>query len=238
MLTLHPSEKRGLTTLDWLESRHTFSFGGYYDPNNKGFGALRVLNDDIVAPGGGFPEHGHRDMEIVTYVIDGDLQHRDSMGNGSVIGARRAQRMTAGTGVLHSEYNASEERPVHLLQIWIIPERKGLEPSYEEMEVVMADPMDGWVEIASGSGANGAMKIHREVSIYAASLGAGRKREIFLEPGRRGWLQLISGRLNVNGTAMGPGDGLRVEGESGFTAFSIENAEFIWFLLDRIVINQ
>ena len=211
MLTLRRAEERGRADFGWLDSRHTFSFGQYFDPAHMGFGPLRVINDDKVAPGGGFPMHPHADMEIVTIVLDGALEHKDSLGTGSVIGAGDVQRMSAGTGVRHSEYNASESEPVRFLQIWITPERKGLEPSYEQ-KTVPADQKRGRLRlIGAGNGRDGAVTIHRDVDLFTAVLDADETVRHTLKDGRIAWLQVARGSAMLNGEQLYPGDGVAIE---------------------------
>src|SRR5438067_2753920 len=175
MITLRPAEARGRTALDWLDSRHTFSFSDYYDPEQMGFRSLRVINDDRVAPGGGFGTHGHRDMEILTYVLEGALEHRDSLGTGSVIRRGDLQRMSAGTGIRHSEFNPSPSEPVHFLQIWLLPERSGLRPGYEQKTFPDAEKRGRLRLVAARDGREGAVTIHQDVDLYAALLASGER---------------------------------------------------------------
>ncbi|MEG6510062.1 pirin family protein [Methyloligella sp. 2.7D] len=208
MLTLRRAEERGRAQFGWLDSRHSFSFGQYYDPAHMGFGPLRVINEDRVAPGGGFPTHPHSDMEIVTYVLSGALEHKDSLGTGSVIRPGDVQRMSAGTGIRHSEFNASDEEPVHFLQIWILPEARGLEPSYEQKSFSAEERHGGFRLVGSADGRDGSVTIHRDVSLYAAVLDDGETAELKLGENRAGWLQLARGSAEVNGQQLYPGDGL------------------------------
>lgn len=206
------AEERGTANFGWLDSRHTFSFGGYYDPEHMGFGPLRVINEDRVAPGGGFPTHPHRDMEIISYVIEGGLAHRDSTGTSSVIRPGDVQRMSAGTGVRHSEYNASETKPVHFLQIWIIPETEGLKPSYEQ-KTFAADEKRGKLRlVGSQDGREESVVIHQDVNLYATLLDAGESVSHRLSAGRGVWVQVVRGELAVNGEALRAGDGVSVSG--------------------------
>lgn len=194
----------------WLDSRHTFSFAGYHDPEHMGFGALRVINDDRIAPGAGFPKHGHRDMEILSYVVEGALAHSDSMGTGSVIRPGDVQRMSAGTGVLHSEFNDSDEDPVRLLQIWVLPERAGLRPSYEEKH--FGDERNGNLRlVASRDGREGSLTVHQDLSLYASVLGAGDTVTHTVADGRRAWVQLVKGSATLNGEALREGDAAHTE---------------------------
>lgn len=207
MIALRKAADRGHTDAGWLDSRHTFSFGEYYDPAAMGFRVLRVLNDDRVAPGGGFPTHGHRDMEIVSYVLDGGLEHRDSLGTGSVIRPGDVQRMSAGTGVRHSEFNASKSEGVHFLQIWILPERAGLPPGYEQKNVPDAEKRGKFRLIASPDGREGSVTIHQDASIYATLLEAGERASAPLAPGRYAYLHVARGEITVAGEELSEGDG-------------------------------
>ena len=213
MIQVRRSDDRGKADHGWLDSRHTFSFASYYDPDHMGFRALRVINEDRVMPGAGFGTHGHQDMEIVSYVLSGNLAHKDSLGNGSVLTAGDVQRMTAGTGVRHSEMNPSLEEPVHFLQIWIVPERDGLEPGYEEVHVSEEDKRGRLRLIASGQSENGAMKIHQDVELYATVLDAGSDVKLDLKPGRHAWVQVIRGDVSLNGHDLSAGDGAAVSDE-------------------------
>jgi redox-sensitive bicupin YhaK (pirin superfamily) len=230
MLTLRRAEERGRANFGWLDSRHSFSFGHYYDPEHMGFGPLRVINDDRVAPGGGFPTHPHADMEIVTYVLAGALEHKDSLGNGSVIRAGDVQRMTAGTGIRHSEFNASKAESVHLLQIWIIPEKRGLEPGYEQTMFAAADKRDKLRLIGSRDGREGSMTIHQDVDLYATLLSDGATVTHELKAGRVAWVQVAQGTATLNGDQLYPGDGVAVSeaGELTLTGTS-DNAEILLF---------
>jgi hypothetical protein len=183
MITIRPGDERGVASFGWLDSRHSFSFGHYYDPNHMGFGVLRVINEDRVKPGAGFETHGHRDMEIISYVLTGALEHKDSLGTGSVIRPGEVQRMTAGTGIRHSEYNRSKTDPVHFLQIWILPEREGLAPGYEQKTIV---------------------------DLYAGLFGAGEGARLDLRPGRNAWVQVARGEVDVNGARLNAGDGAAI----------------------------
>lgn len=207
MISVRRAGDRGETRLAWLDSRHTFSFADYYDPAQMGFGALRVINEDRVAPGGGFATHGHRDMEILTWVLDGALAHRDSLGNGSIIRPGEMQRMTAGTGVRHSEFNASDTAPVHFLQIWIVPERQGLEPSYEQKAFGLAERNGTLRLIASRDGRNGAVTVHQDAEVYAGAGAEGMRLAHRLAPGRRAWVQVTAGRVRISDIALAAGDG-------------------------------
>ncbi len=229
MITVRPAAQRGHARFGWLDSRHSFSFGEYHDPAHMGFGALRVINDDRVAPGAGFGTHPHRDMEILTYPLEGALEHQDSLGNRSVIRPGELQRMTAGTGVRHSEYNASETEPVHFLQIWVIPERAGLEPGYEQKAFPAEDRRARLALVAAGDGREGAVTIHRDVDLYAALLGPGEHRSHAFAAGRRGWLQVARGAVEADGIRLDEGDGAAVEDAALLTLAGIEEAELLLF---------
>lgn len=233
MMRVRRGRERGATELGWLDSRHTFSFGDYYDPESMGFRSLRVINEDRVAPRGGFPTHPHRDMEILTYVISGGLQHRDSMGNGSLIRPGEVQRMSAGTGVQHSEMNPSKSDPVHFLQIWILPDRRGLAPGYEQ-KLFGADERRGrLLRVASHDGRDGALTIHQDASLYASLLDQGTSASHELAPGRHGWIQVVKGVLDAGGERLEAGDGAAIEPEgSGPTKIEIAaraDAELLLF---------
>jgi len=211
MLTLRRAEERGRANFGWLDSRHTFSFGHYYDPKHMGYGPLRVINDDRVAGGEGFPTHPHANMEIVSYVLDGALAHKDSLGTGSEIRRGDVQRMSAGTGVRHSEFNASARDPVHFLQIWIIPEKQGLAPSYEQTTFTDADKRGVLRLIGSRDGRDGSVTIHQDVDLYATILGEGQAVTHALGTGRKAWVQVAQGTVQLNGEQLRPGDGVAVE---------------------------
>ncbi len=209
---IRKSEERGTANFGWLDSKHSFSFGGYYDPRHMGFGPLRVINEDRVAPGGGFPTHPHRDMEIISYVVEGGLAHRDSTGTSSVIRPGDVQRMSAGTGVRHSEYNASETDPVHFLQIWIIPEREGLKPGYEQKTFTAEEKRGGLRLVGSRDGRDGSVTIHQDVDLYATLLEPGESVAHRMSAGRLAWVQVVDGGLTVNGQALRAGDGVSISG--------------------------
>ena len=212
MLTLRKAEDRGHANFGWLDSRHTFSFGEYRDPKHMGFGPLRVINDDRVAGGGGFPTHPHADMEIVTYVLEGALEHKDSLGTGSVIRPGDIQRMSAGTGIRHSEFNASKSEPVHFLQVWITPSMRGLEPGYEQKSIV-ADEKRGRLRlVGSHDGRDGSITIHQDVALYATVLDQGERVTLPLAQGRSAWVQVATGAATVNGQALNEGDGVALSG--------------------------
>ncbi len=210
MITLRPSNERGHANHGWLDSYHTFSFANYYDPKHMGFRALRVINEDRVQPGRGFGTHGHRDMEIITYVLEGSLEHKDSIGNGAIITPGEVQRMSAGTGIMHSEFNPSQTEPVHFLQIWILPDRQGLEPSYEQRTFPLEQRQGKLQLIAAKDGRDGAVTIHQDVDLYSAVLQKGDRVSYQLQPNRYGWLQVAQGAATLNGFTLNAGDGVAV----------------------------
>lgn len=217
MITIRPAHERGMAHFGWLDSRHTFSFGEYFDPNHMGFAALRVINEDKVAPAQGFGTHGHRDMEIISYVLDGALEHKDSIGTGSVIRPGDVQRMSAGTGIRHSEYNASQNDPVHFLQIWILPERKGIEPGYEQKAFTEAEKRGRLRLVGSRDGRDGSITIHQDVDLYATLLQEGETVNHTLDQGRVAWLQVARGAVQLNDQALTAGDGAAISNESLIT---------------------
>lgn len=229
MMEVRRAADRGHFDHGWLDTRHTFSFADYHDPKFMGFSDLRVINEDIVQPGMGFGTHGHRDMEIVTWVLEGGLQHHDSMGNGSVIRSGSVQRMTAGTGVRHSEFNASKDELVHFLQIWILPEAARLEPGYEEKTLAGLDG-SGFHLVGSRDGRDGSITIHQDVSLYAAMLAPSAPARRELAPGRSAWLQIARGSVRVNGVSLEQGDGLAMTDETEIdVAAGPEGAEVLLF---------
>ena len=229
MIAVRRAHERGTAHFDWLDSRHTFSFGNYYDPKHMGFGVLRVINEDRVQPGQGFGTHGHRDMEIISYVLDGALEHRDSLGNGSIVRPGDVQRMSAGTGVRHSEFNPSGDDEVHFLQIWILPERDGLAPSYEQ-KTFAVDRLGGTLRlIAARDGRDGAVTIHQDVDLYVARPAAGEGVSHTLAAGRKGWVQVARGRVDVNGVELGAGDGIALTDESAIELRALDGAEVLVF---------
>ena len=229
MITRRPAEERGRTRTNWLDGRHTFSFNRYYDPRWSGFRDLLVINEDRVAPAAGFPPHSHADMEIVTYIISGALQHRDSMGNTSVIRPGELQRMSAGTGVTHSEYNPAAEAPTHLLQIWITPERDGLTPSYEQREFPESERRGCLRLLASREGREGSVTIHQDAEVYDAALGEGEELTHELREGRHAWLQVVSGSVSLNGVELHAGDGAAASEEERLLISAAEPSEFLLF---------
>ncbi|MFQ3619139.1 MAG: pirin family protein [Cyanobacteriota bacterium] len=229
MITLRPSQERGHANHGWLDSYHTFSFANYYDPDHMGFRALRVINEDRVAPGRGFGTHPHRDMEIISYVLSGSLAHKDSMGNAATIGAGEVQKITAGTGIAHSEFNPSQTEGAHFLQIWILPEEAGLTPNYEE-KVFSAESKQGqWRRIASRTGADGAVQINQDVELYATVLKAGEGRSLELRPGRHAWVQVAQGKISLNGVSMEAGDGAAISDETLLEVQAVSDAEVLLF---------
>ena len=229
MINVRRSNERGHFDHGWLNTYHTFSFDQYYDPRYMGFRTLRVINEDFVAPGRGFPKHGHRDMEIITYILEGALKHEDSMGNGSVIRPGDVQRMSAGTGVRHSEQNASDSHRVHLLQIWILPHTIELEPSYEQ-KAFSEDERRGQLRlIASENGRDGSVKVHQDVSLFASILDAEQQVERSMDQQRHAWIQVARGTITVNGEKADQGDGVIVTGESSLTIGAQEPAEILLF---------
>jgi|SRR5579885_308205 len=229
MLTLRKSDERGKAEHGWLSSRHTFSFADYRDPAHVHFRALRVINEDWVAPAEGFDPHPHQDMEIVTYMVEGALEHKDSMGNGSIIRPGEIQRMSAGTGVVHSEFNPSKDEKAHLLQIWIFPDKKGLPPSYEQKAFPEASRKNRLQILASPDGRDGSVTIHQDASIYSSLLDRGALVEKTLAPGRHAWLQLVRGTIEVHGKRLETGDGASVSDESSLKLQALEAAELLLF---------
>jgi redox-sensitive bicupin YhaK (pirin superfamily) len=230
MITIRKAEARGHFDHGWLDTYHTFSFADYYDPDFMGFRALRVINDDRVAAGRGFGTHGHRDMEIVTYVIEGALAHRDSMGSGSIIHPGEVQRMSAGTGVMHSEMNASLEEAVRLLQIWILPERRGITPGYEQKQFSEEERRGKLRLVAAHDAREGAVKIHQDVSLYASLLNGESLTHEFA-PNRHGWLQVARGKVEINGQQLKQGDGAAISDERSVTIGG-SDAEILFFDLN------
>jgi redox-sensitive bicupin YhaK (pirin superfamily) len=213
MLNIRKANERGHADHGWLDSHHTFSFADYYDPQHMGFRALRVINDDTVAPGRGFGAHPHRDMEIISYVLDGALAHKDSMGTGSTIEPGDVQRMSAGTGVVHSEFNASKSDPVHFLQIWLVPAKTGIKPGYEQKRFTTEDKAGRLRLVASPDGRDGSVTVHADATLYAGLFAAGERAEVALAPGRHAWVHVARGHVRANGQALGGGDGLAITGE-------------------------
>jgi len=233
MIEIRKSEDRGDANHGWLKSKHSFSFADYYDPRHVGFGPLRVINEDRVAPGAGFGTHGHRDMEIISYVLDGALEHQDSMGTGSVLHYGDVQRMSAGSGVRHSEFNGSKTEPVHFLQIWIQPSVQGIPPSYEEKHFDRDEKLGKLRLIASGDGREGSVLIHQDASLYAAILNGGDKLDHALQQGRLGYVHVIRGQVEVNGVALTSGDAVKIGDEASIGFANADAAELLLFDLPR-----
>ena len=231
MQTIIPSATRGSADHGWLKAKHTFSFAEYYDPERVHFGALRVINEDRVAPSMGFGTHPHRDMEIVTYPIAGSIEHKDSMGNGTVIPAGDVQRMTAGTGVLHSEFNHSPDQELHLLQIWILPERNGLEPGYEQRSVPREEKLNRLRLIGSRDGRDRSLTIHQDVDLYASVLETGKQVTLDDVADRRIFVQVVGGDIDVNGAQLSAGDGLQITDAEAVTISAGSESEFLLFNL-------
>ena len=232
MNALRKSSERGYADHGWLKSFHTFSFAGYHDPRQMGYGALRVINEDRVAPGQGFGRHPHRDMEIISYVLDGELEHKDSMGTGSVIRPGDVQRMSAGTGVFHSEYNPSAKNSVHFLQIWIEPDELGVKPSYEQ-KFFASDEKRGKLRLlASPDGRDGSVSIHQDACLYAALIDGEEKVVHELASGRRAYVHVARGNVTVNGQPLGAGDALKIDGESDVVMHEGHRAEVLLFDLE------
>ena len=229
MITLRQSSDRGHANHGWLDSYHTFSFANYYDPNHMGFRALRVINEDWVQSGKGFGTHRHRDMEIITYVLDGALEHKDSLGNGAVITPGEVQRMSAGTGIMHSEFNPDQTEPVHLLQIWILPDRQGLQPSYEQRAFGLEERQGKLRLIAARDGREGAVTIHQDVDLYSAVLQKGDRLSYQLQPNRYGWLQVAKGEVSLNGNALKAGDGVALSEAESLKIGTDTGAEILLF---------
>ena len=229
MIKVRKAGDRGHANHGWLNTYHTFSFAGYQDPNHMGFRSLRVMNEDRVQPGEGFGTHGHRDMEIISYVLEGALQHKDSMGNGSVLRPGMFQRMTAGSGVQHSEFNASKTEPMHFYQIWILPESQGLKPGYEERNFTLEEKQDQLRLVASRDGNDNSLLIHQDVSIYLTVLHAGKQLDYPANPERHVWLQLIRGKLKVNDYELGSSDGAAISEESELNISALQTGEFMLF---------
>jgi redox-sensitive bicupin YhaK (pirin superfamily) len=227
MITLRKADDRFHTEIGWLNSFHTFSFADHYDPQHEGFSALRVINDDVIAKGQGFGAHPHRDMEILTYVLSGALQHKDSSGGGGVIRPGEVQRMSAGSGVVHSEYNASREEPVHLLQIWLLPESRGIKPGYEQKKFEFASGSP--TLLASKGGRDGSVTIHQDASVYGAKLTGAERISFELKPSRRAWVHVAQGSVELNGQRLSAGDGAAVTAEKTLVLAGGEKAEVLVF---------
>ena len=229
MLIVRRSEERGHTKLGWLDSRHTFSFGDYDDLQHMGFRDLRVINEDRVSRGAGFSPHSHRDMEIITYVLEGALAHKDSTGTSSVIRVGDVQRMSAGTGISHSEYNASQTEPVHFLQMWIIPDETGVVPGYEQHTIPFDQNRGNWTRIASKKGHEGSVTVHQDVEVWTARVSSGAPTIFHLQPGRHAWVQIVRGSGILNGTLLRVGDGAAMNREETLKVKAVDDAELLLF---------
>ena len=229
MITIRRSSDRGAANHGWLNSRHTFSFGHYYDPNFIGFGALRVINEDRVKPAAGFATHGHSDMEIISYVLDGALEHKDSIGTGSVIRPGDVQRMTAGTGIRHSEYNHSADEQVHFLQIWIVPEKDGLAPGYEQTAFPAEERRGKLRLVGSRDGRDGSLTIHQDVKLYAGLFAQGERETLDLAPGRKAWVQVARGDVEISGHKLSAGDGAAVTDADRIDIAGVNESEILVF---------
>ncbi len=227
--TIHPADLRGRTKIGWLDSYHTFSFGNFHDPRRMGFRALRVINDDRVIPGAGFGMHGHRDMEILTYVLAGELAHKDSIGTGAVIYPGDVQIMSAGTGIQHSEFNNSDTAPVHLLQIWILPDRQNITPRYDQRHFPLAEKQGKLRLVASPDGREGSVVIHQDLNLYISVLSAGNRVTYDMQPNRCVWLQVATGIATLNGESLRAGDGVQIESPELLELTTTANAEVLLF---------
>jgi quercetin 2,3-dioxygenase len=229
MMKIRPAAERGHASHGWLDSHHTFSFADYHDPEHMGFRVLRVINEDRVAPGKGFGTHGHRDTEIVSYVLEGALEHKDSMGTGSVIKPGDVQRMSAGTGVMHSEMNGSKTAPVHFLQIWLLPAERGIAPGYEQKTFSHDDKAGKLRLVASPDGRDGSVTVHTDVSLYAGVFASAQSAEHAIAAGRHVWVQVVRGRARVNGTELGAGDGAAISDEATVRVEGVDASEVLVF---------
>lgn len=229
MIRVRKAEERGVANFGWLDSRHSFSFGHYHDPQHMGFGPLRVINEDKVAPGAGFDTHAHADMEIISYVLEGGLEHKDSLGTGAVIRPGEVQRMSAGTGIRHSEFNASKTAPVHFLQIWILPEKRGIAPSYEQKAFAAEERAGGWRLVGARDGREGAVTIHQDVDLFATLLRTGQSAVFEPRQGRKLWLQVARGEGQLNDVTAKAGDGVAIEEEAALTLHADGNVEALLF---------
>jgi redox-sensitive bicupin YhaK (pirin superfamily) len=229
MQTLRRAQERGHVNHGWLDSYHTFSFGSYYDPEHMGFSNLRVINDDTVAPGGGFSTHGHEDMEIISYVLEGGLEHKDSMGNGSVMRPGDVQRMSAGTGVTHSEYNHSPDEPVHFLQIWLLPNQAGVEPGYEQRSFPLEDRRGKLILLVSPDGRDGSITSHQDALVYGTLLEDGQHLNHSLTSGRKAYVHVATGSADVNGHVLNAGDAMAIEDHGEIQLLGIHDSELLVF---------
>jgi hypothetical protein len=228
-IRIRRADARGRANLGWLDSRHTFSFGEYHDPAHMGYGPLRVINEDRVAPGQGFPTHSHRDMEIVSYVLEGALAHRDSLGTGSVIRPGDVHRMSAGTGISHSEFNDSKTEPVHFLQIWIMPEQRGIDPGYEQKSFPEPERRGRLRLVASGDARDGSVRVHQDADLHAGVFEPGESTTFAARDGRKLWLQVARGRVALDGTTLAAGDGAAIAGGGTLELTALERAEVLLF---------
>lgn len=229
MLTIRKAEDRGHANHGWLNSYHSFSFANYYDPRHMGFRSLRVINEDTIAPGAGFPTHPHRDMEIITYVVSGAVAHKDSLGNTETIGAGGIQRFSAGTGIAHSEFNPSNTEALHLLQIWILPEQHGITPSYEQKEFSTASKHGQWRAIANRDEIDGAVKLHQDAALYATLFEPGERLTYARNVDRHAWVQIVQGEVTLNGTALDKGDAAAISQETELVFEASTDAEILLF---------
>ncbi len=229
MIEIRRAAERGRTDWGWLDSRHTFSFGEYYDEAHMGFRSLRVINDDRVKAGAGFGTHGHRDMEILSYVLEGGLEHKDSMGTGSVIRPGEIQMMRAGTGVTHSEFNASKTEPVHFLQIWIVPDQRGLQPAYGQQKIDADAARRGFALLASNDGRDGSLRLHQDVALRLALVEPGESRTVAIAPGRHAWVHVARGSVTLDGRALTEGDGAALSSVASATLAATTDAEVLVF---------
>ncbi len=232
MMTIRRANERGHANHGWLDAHHTFSFADYHDPNWMGFRSLRVINDDTIAGGGGFGTHPHRDMEIITYILSGALQHRDSMGHEAVLKAGDVQRISAGTGIAHSEFNYSPIKPVHLLQIWLYPERKGVKPAYAERSLGNGSAKQGLTLVASRDGRDGSVSIHQDADLWLARLGGGENATHTLKAGRHAWVQVAEGEVTLNGQTLRAGDGAALSEEAALALTAVAPAQALLFDLN------
>lgn len=229
MIQIRKAATRGHAQHGWLDSWHTFSFADYYDPEHMGYSVLRVINDDTIAPGAGFPTHAHQDMEIVTYVLEGALEHRDSLGNGDIIRPGDVQRMSAGTGIRHSEFNPSQTEPVRLLQIWLLPQQPGVAPGYEQTRFDPAQLQGRFRVVASPDGREGSVRINQDTLLYAAKLDQGETARMTLAPGRRAYLQVAQGDIELKGFPLHQGDGAEISQEAEIIVSGLNSAEILVF---------
>jgi redox-sensitive bicupin YhaK (pirin superfamily) len=229
VIAIRPAAERGHTDWGWLDSRHTFSFGEYYDPRNMGFRTLRVINDDRVKPGAGFGTHGHRDMEILSYVLEGGLEHKDSTGGGGVIRPGEIQFMRAGTGVTHSESNASKTEPVHFLQLWVVPDARGLAPRYDQKAIDREAARKGFFLLASKDGRDGSIQVQQDAALWMTRLGEGEERVHALAPGRHAWLHVARGSVALDGALLETGDGAAVSEQASVRLAGRGDAEVLLF---------